>query len=478
MSEDPPAPATVPPGIDRAHFEAALADFIDENQLACAGILGVCRLEFTCEVPTLAVTMHEDPPRLLVNPGFLASRVLDEDDARAVLLHEFLHVLLGHTRLFERVDPLTNLALDAVINHIVQRELGPPAGAVFRRLYRPAGPADPLWLLRPHAPGDILPDDRQARRLYQGGGIPGGGARQAGLHGAGRVHLLRLGLLDGSVLADDVLDLLEAAGIRCPDGVVFLGNHDDPRKAHPANRARIDRLLREFNGSGVFRRPQDHGAGAARADAEWAAVDPCRGWRAAAMAALRKVLVDDPRGRPVGESERDYLLPVATAGDRRAVLRGTWNPLLPDFSWLDRRPAGRGLANVYLDVSGSMELELQQLVGLLWRLRDWIRRPFHAFSNGVVPARIENGKLLTRTTGGTQFNDVLEHVVRHRPGRSLVVTDGFIEPIDRRLLDRLRANRDELHVLVAAFGTAEPFERAGIPATRLPPLPTPTPTRP
>lgn len=152
---------------DRDHFETVLADFVEENPLACQGILSVARLVFTTEVPTLAVTLRDDPPLLLVNPEFIAEHAETEDDLRAMLLHEFLHVLLGHTKIFKKNDPATNLALDAVINHIVQRELGDEAGEFFRRFYQPKSDEDPLWLLRPHAPGDIRPRDEQAARCTE-----------------------------------------------------------------------------------------------------------------------------------------------------------------------------------------------------------------------------------------------------------------------------------------------------------------------
>ncbi|RFC50866.1 MAG: hypothetical protein DVB22_001827 [Verrucomicrobia bacterium] len=35
--------------------------------------------------------------------------------------------------------------------------------------------------------------------------------------------------------------------------------------------------------------------------------------------------------------------------------------------------------------------------------------------------------MVTKTTGGTRFNVVLEHILKHRPQKSLIVTDGYIE---------------------------------------------------
>jgi len=451
---------------DRDHFEAVLADFVEENPLACQGLLSVARTVFTGEVPTLAVTLRDDPPLLLVNPDFIAGQVRTEDDLRALLLHEFLHVLLGHTKLFKKSNPATNLALDAVINHIVQRELGENSGAFFRRFYQPESDEDPLWLLRPHAPGDIQPKDKDAATCAAGfyqKTRTGGGRSKAVI-----IHQLRRGLATARVLADDVLDLFDSLNLLLPGEVLFLGGHEVDEDIHPANRARLDRLFKELDGDGIFRRPLAHGIGAAPAAGEWAAVDPHRRWRGETSKILRRLLVPDPRSRPVSGGLVSYCLPVATSSDRRAALRALWNPILPEFQWSVEALTPGKRANVYLDVSGSMNPELNLLVGLLWKLRQWIRSPFYAFSNGVYPARIVDGKLETSTTGGTCFNDVLEHLVKERPGKSMIITDGYIEKPSAALLRQLRSLGEEIHVLVSSEGTSEPFERRSIPCTRLP----------
>ena len=96
-----------------------------------------------------------------------------------------------------------------------------------------------------------------------------------------------------------------------------------------------------------------------------------------------------------------------STSDRRAFLRATWSPFLPEAQWSATALRPEGRAQVYLDVSGSMNAEMPLVVALLGRLSHWIRRPFWAFSTEVVPAVIEGGVLKAGTSGGTSLACVL-----------------------------------------------------------------------
>jgi hypothetical protein len=346
----------------------------------------------------------------------------------------------------------------------VQRELGEESGEFFRRFYQPKCDEDPVWLLRPNAPGDILPQNPEVSRLSGFTFVP----PQARYGRAFVIHRIRASLASAEVLADDVLDLFDSLDIILPGEVLFLGGHEEQDDMHPANRARLERLMRKLDGDGIFRRPVDHGIGAPPSSREWAKGNPHRLWQATTHRILHRLLVPDPRSRPVNDGVISYCLPIATSRDRRAALRSLWCPILPEFEWSSERFKPSGRVNIYLDVSGSMVNELNLLIGLLWKLRSWIRSPFHAFSNGVSAARIVEGKLQADTTGGTCFNDVLQHILEKRPGKSLVITDGYIEQPDSRLLNQLRALGEEIHVLVSSDGNRQIFENHSIPCTQLP----------
>ena len=128
-----------------------------------------------------------------------------------------------------------------------------------------------------------------------------------------------------------------------------------------------------------------------------------------------------------------------------------------------------GTAQIYLDVSGSMNAEMPLVIGLLNRLRRHIRMPFLAFSTVVAPAHIANGALRTDTTGGTSLSCVLEHIAKTRPESAVIVTDGYIESIPRALVGL--TGRTRIHALVTRDGSPLELNRAGLPYTQLPKVP-------
>ena len=118
-----------------------------------------------------------------------------------------------------------------------------------------------------------------------------------------------------------------------------------------------------------------------------------------------------------------------------------------------------------------MNNELSALVCLLNRLRRFIRLPFWAFSDEVVPAVIEQGQLRTETSGGTSMNAVLEHVVQTRPGKAVVITDGYIEACNSALLRKVAKQGQRLFAIVSRDGSTGKLDKANIPARQLPHYP-------
>ena len=120
---------------------------IPVTQQSFLKLLELLEIEITTDVPTACVTTGTFS-RLRINPDFAAKNCKTDDKLGMLVMHELFHVLLGHTRLFERITPAQNFAFDAVINsHLCQLFPDNTGISFFRKLY-PA--ADfPFALLRP-----------------------------------------------------------------------------------------------------------------------------------------------------------------------------------------------------------------------------------------------------------------------------------------------------------------------------------------
>jgi hypothetical protein len=428
-------------------FLAALRELVDENPFAIRAALRILSVDFTKAVPTLAVTT-EARPRLLVNLAFVSRHCRDEDDVKAVVCHEFLHVLLRHTEDARPLDDARHLALDAVINAIIDRELEQGAAMMARYYAKERGP---FRLLRPPTPAE--------RKRCRRADAPAWARAWPRLY-------------DGHLVVDDVEELARDLAVRVPVVSHLLGDHDSlGRRPEGALRDALEQALAQMNGTGIWRAPRDRGVGAAGYDAVFSGRDErLERWRRTTLEVLRRHLAPDPRARAAEERPREYRIPVLSAGDRRAFVRALWDPFLPEAAWNGTAPRRVGSAHVYLDVSGSMHAEMPHVVALLGRLSAHVRRPFWAFSDEVAPAVIERGQLRSRTTGGTSLSCVLAHLAATRPPAAVVVTDGYVEEVSPEDV-RAATTRTRLHAIVTRDGNPAALRRAGIAYTQLEKVP-------
>ncbi len=434
------------------YFHALYQELIEENPFAVRAVLKVLQVEFTETVPTLAVTC-ETRPRLLVNLTFLKKHCRTDQHVKAVICHEFLHVLLRHTERFAGFSPAEHVAFDSVINAIIHRELGDDYSEFMSRYY--AKEKGVRRLLRPPT--------RTER-------TPGFGSRSPLMGAWGSLY-------NGLLIADDIADLAkDVLDVKTvpSTGTVLIGGHDHTEfvgELPEVLQEALDQALKSMNGDGIWRSPKERGVGANAYRAAIPGVsEGVQRWRRETLEVLRRHLVPDPKAVRHDTRPLHFTVPVLSPGDRRATLRALWSPLLPEALWSTEQRLRSGTAQVYLDVSGSMNAEMPLIIGLLARLGSFIRKPLWAFSDVVAKAEIVNGRLLADTTGGTSMACVLEHIAETRPAAAVVVTDGYIETLSPALLAGVRGTR--LHVIVTRDGSPAMLHQAGISYSQLSELPT------
>ena len=434
------------------YFHALYQELIEENPFAVRAVLKVLQVEFTETVPTLAVTC-ETRPRLLVNLAFLKKHCRTDQHVKAVICHEFLHVLLRHTERIAAFSPAEHVAFDAVINAIIHRELGDDYSEFMSRYY--AKEKGVRRLLRPPTRTERTPDF------------------------GSRSPLMRawVSLYNGLLIADDIADLardiLDVKTVPST-GTVLIGGHDHTEfvgELPEVLQEALDQALKSMNGCGIWRSPKERGVGANAYRAAIPGVsEGVQRWRRETLEVLRRHLVPDPKAVRHDTRPLHFTVPVLSPGDRRATLRALWSPLLPEALWSTEQRLRSGTAQVYLDVSGSMNAEMPLIIGLLARLGRFIHKPLWAFSDVVAKAEIVNGRLLADTTGGTSMACVLEHIAETRPAAAVVVTDGYIETLSPGLLAGVRGTR--LHAIVTRDGSPAMLHQAGISYSQLSRLPT------
>ena len=437
------------------YFHALYRELIEENPFAVRAVLKVLQVEFTETVPTLAVTC-ETRPRLLVNLAFLKKHCRTDQHVKAVICHEFLHVLLRHTERFAGFSPAEHVAFDAVINAIIHRELGDDYSEFMKRYY--AKEKGVCRLLRP-------PTFTEQRSHYN-----------YAVRTRSPLVSAWCSLYDGRLIADDIADLakdFQDAKTVPSKGTVLIGGHDHTEfvgELPEVLQEALGQALKSMNGCGIWRSPKERGVGANAYRAAIPGVsEGVKRWRRETLEVLRRHLVPDPKAVRRDTRPLHFTVPVLSPGDRRATLRALWSPLLPEALWSTEQRLRSGTAQVYLDVSGSMNAEMPLIIGLLARLGRFIHKPLWAFSNVVAKAEIVNGRLLADTTGGTSMACVLEHIAETRPTAAVVVTDGYIETLSPGLLAGVRGTR--LHVIVTRDGSPAMLQQAGISYSQLSELP-------
>lgn len=420
-----------------------VADMAEENPLACRALLKITEVAFTAEVPTMAVSLT-DRPALLINLDFCRNHLQSENDVKAVLLHEFLHVLLRHTEKYTCNSPLLNLCLDAIINAIIYRTRGMDYAGFFTRFYK--------WqkwtfLLRPqdHEPNLDHAWMEVHRKIY------------SGAYGADELH--------------ELLDYLRSKNEKIAAGeIAFLGNHARSAKMPRQIGSVLDGIMAKMNGSAIWSSARMPGGALDRLAEEKIRYGRLRrrAWDSAVNALLNECLTPDRR-RQSGVTDAEALLPVLNGGDSRALARFMLSPFIPFARTAITRRGSEESTHVYLDVSGSMQQELQAITELLRHFRNRIHRPLWAFSGDVKPAAFIKGSLEFKTSYGTCINPVFEHMKANKVRKALIVTDGFIDPIGKAALKGL--NRKGIRVVISASGNTAEFDRRGIKCHQLQKIP-------
>ncbi|MEQ1632074.1 MAG: hypothetical protein ABL997_06855 [Planctomycetota bacterium] len=442
-------------------------------------------IEISEEVETAEVTVGL-VSRMRFNPRFVERHCATDERLFVLVLHELLHVVLGHTRLFPKPTYAHNIAFDAVINAMIARQHKEPE---FLELLREVNSWTdfPSRLLRP-APGwpeqpEPMPQDAtKAER---------------------ELHTRLYGKDSKDVTYHELFELLaQCVDERVPGPARLLGGHgpgsdrtgdgasaneffDGDEAVDPTLRDVLQRIVREwpapFREQMLDRGQKAHDLALNSSQPADAALERAL-FEFFERAGLDALARRTRRRRTAVEHTAWSVVP--QGADRRGHVR-TLCLGRPPLFWeapstrTSRLRSPVPAAFVYLDVSGSMD-------PYLGALRSALRKPVlegaaRLFSFSTLVAEIDVrtfGTRATRSTGGTDVDAVLQHVLalpaRERPQRIAIVTDGFVGKPRADRVRQLAGLGIGVHVALVANGSRTHLEAM---AQRMVELPAPATTR-
>lgn len=368
---------------------------------------------------------------LRYNPEFVDRYVNSSADCFCLCMHEVSHCLYRHFIL--QGGEIVNIAADAIINAVISTVFSIPSnkGQLFQKFYAPTGLSG---LLRPES----RMRSTSLARLYDALYYPWHG-RECGALTTGEIiqslKILLPGIPPVPLLGTHGLEaegeeregfsketLAQMAGeIQC---LARSGNHS------PGHSAFLMELLMEALRTHLS----------------------IRRVLLAQFVTKRKVdrfketlharrLTTSPI--PIHPSKRDLVL--LSAG----IYPFHFHHTADHF-----RKEDRGLA-VYLDVSGSVNEHLPQILGVLQGLRKEIQSVFQ-FSNKVIETPFENllkGRI--QTTYGTDFDCIAESILERKFEKAVIITDGYAS-MKQELRDQLKERG--LRALTILFANARECE--------------------
>ena len=461
--------ATAPiPALEQRLLADRIRQCVPLRHPAFGKLLQLLSIEATATVPTAAVTVGARS-RMLINPAFVAQRCRTDAHLSMLVMHELYHVLLGHTRMYQRPTLAANWAFDCVINAQLCR-LHPDVE--FTSFFSSCAAPEGLWsLIGP-------PAGWPAAARYAPGAL-------------GDVH--RRLYDDASTTTADLFALLDtmAEALDADGADRLLGNHGnqgnhgddgdhgdhgndrqdtDPLHADPDLMAEVRRIVARW--PMVERRGGADDGGATTHERS----DLRR--HGAARRAVRQLLQAAAFGTDGGPWVRrpvdtEVFTPLPQPGDRRAHLQRLmgaeplwWQGLVPRHG---QQRAGQ--VAVYLDVSGSMAAWLPVLLEALTESAALVQWPLFGFSTQVHPVtRAELAAGRFRSTGGTHIGCVARHLVASRVPRAVVITDGDVQAIPTALAERLRRARSRVRVGLLNGCNGSFCDHLRWPVTRMPAL--------
>ena len=341
---------------------------------------------------------------LSYNPEFVKRYIGCKEDLFSLLFHELLHPMFGH--FIYKAGKIENIAADAIINAVISTVYAAESGNgnLFKKAHSPRGLHG---LMRPQS---IMHHSRYAKVYNQ-------------LYGVWNVN----GRMTTGELIQTLKILTQTENL---SEILLIGSHEGDGTSGESltglskeTLARIAEDVKRSIASGKGGRQAGYNPKLMEMFLEALRIH----------LSIRKVLLQKfatkrkvDKFKELFQERRMAASPVPMYPSKRDLVllaAGIW-PGHFHNQIQQPKTRDRGLA-IYLDVSGSVNAYLPNILGVLRSLRKEITSIFQ-FSNKVVETSFESLlKGSVKTTYGTDFDCIAESILERGFDKAVVITDGY-----------------------------------------------------
>lgn len=356
------------------------------------------------EIQTLAITKEGI---LYYNISFWKAHVDTPNKVIEVITHELLHKVLGDfNRDYKENSELHNFAADSVINMTIYFMLG--HADLMQSFY---GTKPPMGLLRSKS-GTSMTRSKFGE-IYS--------------------HLYddsRYGTKNTDCSIDQVFSALKLIMPKKYKKVVFLGSHNTDKGNGPdAETSTIDMDIDNDTRSKIASEIVEKCKMAGNGSNLWNSMISLIHSTSNLRTRLLKDFSINKNINKITEYMKEQkivssVIPTDPCRRDLAMLAVGIVPTIWRNRVNDTKKKNLGIA-VYVDVSGSMHSVLPKVAGVIYSLRKNIRKVFQ-FSNKIAETTIdEMGRGVVKSTGGTDFDCIIEHAVKNDYRKIIVFGDGW-----------------------------------------------------
>ncbi len=387
-------------------------------------------------IPTAAITVDG---KLSYNPGFINKHITCKEDLFSLVFHELLHPMFCHF-IYENGE-LENIAADAIINAVISEVYTDYSrnGSLFRKFYPDRG-----------LPGLLRPLSEMSRGKYS--------KVYERLYSQNDEH-------DHFTTGELIQTLKILTQSERLSTVVLIGSHshDGNPSSHETSfpNELLSKIAEDLKRSVAGKGGRNAGFSLELLDLFMEALKT--------HLSIKKVLLQKfltkrklDRFKEYFRVQRVGVSPIPLYPSKRDLVLLASGFYPGYFHNHTSKPTSeeKGLA-IYLDVSGSVNDYLPNIIGVLSKLKNSVTSLF-LFSNIVVETTMQDlikGKI--RTSYGTDFNCIAQSILERRFEKAIIITDGYAD-MSEELSKQLKAlGLVTLTILFDGTTTCEDFAKFG-----------------